>query len=276
MAKSKARNYSQLTLKKLYALSGNQCAFVECPVMFVNWENDTNFSNICHIEDANESLHKSDRYNLNMTDLQRADYTNLVLFCPNHHIETNDITKYSVENLKEIKRYHELKVLQLISPTNILAKNPSALNIIIGFIGRNIFEETISDGPNNAPDTANKISYNNVIRYKPIIEEYAVYQGKLNKLYEEIEKQGSTKKEYVLLNIKNIYLRERGKYTNFEEVKINADNIIENVEKELWGKIEDSNNIILDLPIEAIEISLLVILVDAFMRCNILEEPPKI
>ena len=40
--------------------------------------------------------------------------------------------------------------------------------------------------------------------FKPIIKEYAVYHGKINKLYEEIEKQVSTKKEFVLQKIKSI------------------------------------------------------------------------
>ncbi|TKC01727.1 hypothetical protein FA045_05595 [Pedobacter cryotolerans] len=118
--------------------------------------------------------------------------------------------------------------------------------------------------------------YNNVILFKPIIEEYAVYQGKLNKLYEEIEKQGSTKKEFLLQNIKYIYLKEKGKYKDLEEIRSNADIIIENIEKELWKIIENSSNPISNLPIEAIKIGLLIIMVDAFMRCNILEEPPKL
>ena len=92
---------------------------------------------------------------------------------------------------------------------------------------------------------------------------------------EEIEKQGSTKKEFVLQNIKSIYLKEKGKYENIEGIRANADIIIENVENQLWKIIENSSNPVLDLPIEAIKIGLLIILVDAFMRCNILEEPPK-
>jgi hypothetical protein len=43
----------------------------------------------------------------------------------------------------------------------------------------------------------------------------------------------------------------------------------------LWNIIENSSNANTDMPIEAIQISLLIILVDAFMRCDILEEPPK-
>ena len=97
----KGRNYSDLTIKKLYALSGNQCAFPKCEVTFLKPEDDDNFSNICHIEDANPSTHKKDRYNPDMTDANRASYDNLILLCPNHHIETNDPDKYPVEVLKK-------------------------------------------------------------------------------------------------------------------------------------------------------------------------------
>ena len=171
--------------------------------------------------------------------------------------------------------YNALRV-KLISESNILVKYPSALNIIVGFVGKRIFDDTITEEPTNAPDTEDKILYNNVILFKPTIVQYRVYQGKLNKLYEEIEKQGSTKKEFVLQNIKSIYLKEKGKYKDLEEIRANADIIIENVENELWKIIENSSNPISDLPIEAIKIGLLIIMVDAFMRCNILEEPPKL
>lgn len=43
------RNYSDLTIKRLYAVSDNRCAFPGCPVVFTNPTNITNFSNICHI-----------------------------------------------------------------------------------------------------------------------------------------------------------------------------------------------------------------------------------
>ena len=213
-----------------------------------------------------------------MTDDERRDFSNLILLCDEHHTiidnKVNEI-KFPVSLLKKWKTEHESKILKLISESNILVKNPSALNVIVGFVGNRIFGDAIKEEPTNAPDTEDKILYNNVILFKPVIEEYAVYQGKLNKLYEEIEKQGSTKKEFVLQNIKSIYLKEKGKYENIEGIRANADIIIENVENQLWKIIENSSNPVLDLPIEAIKIGLLIILVDAFMRCNILEEPPK-
>ncbi|MGJ1322524.1 ABC-three component system protein [Sphingobacterium faecium] len=275
MADKKARQYSVLTIKKLYALSGNRCAFPNCGVTFLNWEDDTNFSNICHIEDANQNTHKADRYNSKMTSNERADYNNLLLLCPNHHIETNNPEKFTVDVLRDMKRNNEEDVLQKLAGQNLITKNPSALNIVIGSLGSSIFDNTTVNDPSSAPDLVEKILYNNVVRYKSIIEEYKVYQGRLNKVYEEIEKQGSTKKEFVLLNIRTAYLIEKKKYSSIEEIRANADNIIEKVETKLWHLIENSSNANTHLPIEAIQISLYVVLVDAFMRCSILEEPPK-
>lgn len=270
MANTKGRNYSRLTLKRLYALSGNQCAFPDCPVMFLNWEDDTNLSNICHIEDANSSTHKADRYNPNMTDKERADYQNLLLLCPNHHIETNNTDIYTVEALIKMKRDHEIHVMELLAEQNLIAKYPSALSDVINFIGMQLFDNDSSEEPLSAPDPEQKINYNNIREYKPIIETYKVYQGKLNKIYQEIEKQGSTRKEIVLKNINSLYLREKGKYLDFEELIENSDNVFRNIEEELWKRITITEG---NIPFEAIEMSLLVVMVDAFMRCEILEEP---
>ncbi len=273
MAKSKARDITEKTIKRLYALSGNQCAFPNCNTPFLSSESEINFSNICHIEAAEPG---GQRYNSHSNDDYRRSYENLMLLCANHHLETNDVVKYTEAILHEMKKNHEAKILRLISESNILVKNPSALNIIVGYVGSRIFENTIITEPTNAPDTEDKILYNNVVLFKPIIKEYAVYQGKLNKLYEEIEKQGSTKKEFVLQNIKTIYLKEKGKYKDIEGIRENADTVIEKVESELWKIIDNSSNPNSALPIEAIKIGLLIIMVDAFMRCNILEEPPKL
>ena len=173
MAKSKARDITEKTIKRLYALSGNQCAFPDCNISLLSSGSEINFSNICHIEAAEPG---GQRYNLTSNDNYRRSYENLMLLCANHHLETNDVEKYTVPILQEMKKNHEAKILKLISGSNILVKNPSALNIIVGFVGSRIFDDTVTDEPTNAPDVADKILYNNVILFKPVIEEYAVYQ----------------------------------------------------------------------------------------------------
>jgi hypothetical protein len=120
------------------------------------------------------------------------------------------VVTYTTKVLQDMKKNHEAKILKLISGSNILITNPSALNIIVGFVGNRIFDYIISDEPTNAPNTEDKILYNNVILFKPLVEEYAVYQGKLNKLYEEIEKQGSTKKNMFFRILKPFILKKKG------------------------------------------------------------------
>ncbi|MCF8371418.1 MAG: HNH endonuclease [Bacteroidales bacterium] len=276
MANNQSRNYSTLTIKRLYALSGNRCAFPGCDRTFVNWEDDTNFSNICHIEDANPNTHKADRFNQNMSDKERADYKNLVLLCPNHHIETNDPSKYTVESLKTMKREHEKNIASPQVGKNIIAKYPSVLSTIINQIGSTLLKDEIEEFGKKVPDTEEKILYNNVITYKPIIEEFSIYQGKLNGIYDEIEKQGSSKKSFLLQNIKTLYLKEKGKYANIEAIRDNADLIFENIENEIWKILESSSNLSPSLPIESIKMGILIVMVDAFMRCKILEEPVKL
>ncbi|MDR1747874.1 MAG: hypothetical protein LBR47_02310 [Spirochaetaceae bacterium] len=253
------------TIKRLYALSGNRCAFPNCDVKFADRENDTNLSEICHIEAAEQG---GVRYNSHSNDTDRKSFGNLILLCPNHHTEVDNpsnASKYTVEVLRKMKKAHEVKMLK----PELIQKNPAILNDIIKLIGEKLFGEQTNE-TQNAPNSQEKIKFNNVIRYKYIIEEYSAYQGKLNKIYEEIEKQGSNKKVFLLQNITNLYLEEKSLYSNFEEIKRNADNIIDNIKEKLWTLID------INLDKEAVEVGLLVILVDAFMRCNILEEPPKL
>lgn len=88
-----ARNYTQQTIKKLFALSASKCSFPNCGKQIVN-DNTAIDSNICHIKGANEG---SKRYDPNMTDKERADYDNLILLCGEHHFEIDNKSLYTVE-----------------------------------------------------------------------------------------------------------------------------------------------------------------------------------
>ena len=108
-----------------------------------------------------------------------------------------------------------------------------------------------------------------------MIREFAPYQVKLNKIYEVIEKEGSTKKELVLYNIKRIYLRVKSEYKDIEEIRNNADIILDKVIEIIWDNVDKAPNKLDEFDQETIDFSLMIVIVDAFMRCNILEEPPK-
>lgn len=64
-------------------------------------------------------------------------------------------------------------------------------------------------------------------------------------------------------------------YNNIEEIRNNADIILDKVIEKIWDNIDKAPNKLDDFDQETIDFSLMIVIVDAFMRCNILEEPPK-
>ena len=268
------RNYSQLTIKRLFSLSGNQCAFPDCSTTFTSPEDQTNLSNICHIAGAEKG---GERYDSNMTDKERASYENLILLCANHHIITNDVSKYKVSSLKIMKQNHEKDILKKIGTTDILNKYPSLLAVVINQISSIDLDNVEILNSTNTYSPSKKIDHNKVIVYKPILEQYKVYHGKLNKIYSEIEKQGSFKKELLLQNINKLYLKAKGEILgedlSIQKIRENADKLIELVENDLWELYGKSPNAKDSIPFEAVNIGMKIIIVDAFVRCKILEEP---
>ena len=88
---------------KLLALSGNRCAFPECENNLVDEEGHL-IGQFCHIEAAAPG---GERYNPDQTNDERRDFDNLIMLCANHHIVTNDVSRYDVDFLKQMKRTHE-------------------------------------------------------------------------------------------------------------------------------------------------------------------------
>lgn len=262
------RDYTKMTIKRLFGRSGNHCAFPGCNEIMTNEKNAKN-SNICHIEAANEG---GERYNPKMSDSQRADYPNLILLCVQHHDETNDVDKYTVENLKEMKAVHEADMAKKGNP--IL--NHSILTTVINTISSLDIDEFESSEVKNTFTPDDKISFNCVRRNKLIIEEYRIYQGKLNTLFVEIEELGSVKKNNLLRNIRQLYIGAKSELLaddqSIENVRKHADDLIDEVENKLCNIIEDSSNKIELLDIETLTFGVKIVLVDAFLRCKILEE----
>jgi hypothetical protein len=258
------RKYTEQTLKKLFGLSGNQCSFPGCTKRLVN-ENNARDVNICHIEGANP---KSERYRSDMLDKERADYENLILLCIQHHDETNDVEKYTFDVLQRMKREHVSDQLH-----EKISRNPSMLRNTVNAIANIDIEDNIEGEKVDAFDISSKINHNNVKKYAPLIQEYKVYYYKINALYDELELQGSLKKSKVLSTIRSYYLKAKGEHINatedtIEQIRKYADDIINHVVNNLYRKLEGC-----DLFDDDIMFGVELIMVDAFMRCKILEEP---
>lgn len=103
------RDYKQSEIKRLFALSGNQCSEPNCQRTMVAEDGVTIIAKICHIEAASKL---GPRWRLDMTDNERRSYDNLILLCDEHHSiidnKDNEMT-YSVALLKEWRESHQKK-----------------------------------------------------------------------------------------------------------------------------------------------------------------------
>lgn len=97
-------------LKKLYLKSGNRCAFPECQQSILN-DKGLLMGEVCHIEAA---MPGGERFNPNQTNEERRAGSNLILLCHEHHLETNDVEKYTVKRLKKMKKAHEKKYSDVV------------------------------------------------------------------------------------------------------------------------------------------------------------------
>lgn len=267
----KARNYRRSHLRRLDILSGNVCSFPGCDRKLIARDQETIVSKICHIEAANEN---GPRFNENMNDDDRRHFNNLILMCDECHsiIDNKDNeTQYPVETLQQWKKDHHEKMESLKKP------NYSPLLQAIDAIAAIDLDSDCEDGSEvDVFNIEEKISHNCLLRNVELINEYKVFYLKISSLYSELELQGSFKKEKLLRNVRRIYLKVIGRYVGVSEDRLgiiqkNADSIIEDVEDELLATCEKNMLIGQDDMIFGISI----IMVDAFMRCKILEEPPK-
>lgn len=100
-------------IKRLFAMSGNKCAFPSCEAPLIE-SSGTVTGEICHICAANPD---GPRFDKNQTTEERHSFANLILLCSRHHkIIDTETEKYSVSMLKEAKRQNETGIIASISP----------------------------------------------------------------------------------------------------------------------------------------------------------------
>lgn len=265
----KAREYKRTTIRRLDIFSGNECYEPSCTKRMVAEDGTSIVSKICHIRAASPN---GPRYDATMDDDQRRDYGNLLLLCDEHHTmidnKDNELI-FTVDLLEAWKQEHVQKVMYAQGIPSSLKKAVFALADL------DVDSQLIAEEDAVPFGIAEKMSYNNLVRNRFIIEEYKVFYTRIDAIYRELETAGSFRKERLLKNVRSAYLRAKGKFVHpdqdpLEQLRLHADDIFEEVEDRLQDSITresgpggDPNT----------GFGIVVVMVDAFMRCKILENP---
>lgn len=112
-----------------------------------------------------------------------------------------------------------------------------------------------------------KIDFNELTNIRPLIEENMVHCSKVSSKYCELDKIGSNKSTTVLNIIRKHYLEA----TSEHRYKC-PDELFFGIIRELKEDVLKSGNCP-DIPIEELELCLSIVVIDAFIRCKIFENP---
>lgn len=95
---------TEQTIRKLFALTGNICAFPGCQAMIVE-SGGSLTGEICHIKARSKG---GPRYDPAQSEKERHEFANLILLCRNHHKVIDDQPElYTADVLQEMKSIHE-------------------------------------------------------------------------------------------------------------------------------------------------------------------------
>lgn len=145
-----------------------------------------------------------------------------------------------------------------------ITKLDSNLAAIINILSKEDWSDMSQLSHINSFEIERKITFNNLIRSKMIIDDYKIHYGRVDSKYSEFDSFGKNKSNAVLSSIRKEYIQQKG--------VINDDDLFFAVIDKVVGKILDSANYE-EIPIDELELSVNILVVDAFIRCKIFENP---
>ena len=110
-----------------------------------------------------------------------------------------------------------------------------------------------------------KIVYNKLEDLQDYINDYLVYEGKIQSIYDEYDREGRNKSLFVLNYINSKFLRVKND-------KILAKDLFFKLMDELKEEVISSDDY-KNQTIEGLEFCLSILLVDAFVKCRIFDRP---
>lgn len=108
-----------------------------------------------------------------------------------------------------------------------------------------------------------KIDFNKLDTLSPVIQDYGLHHSRVNKIYDDFNKQGINKSSSVLYFIQSCYLKKKNLPSN---------DLFFSIIESVKDKVQQSSNYI-EMPCDELELCINILVVDSFVRCKIFENP---
>jgi len=171
-----------------------------------------------------------------------------------------DVLNKKAEELKKIYTFIKEELGSEID----IVKLDSNLASVINILSREKWDDANKSESVNRFDIERKITHNDLKDSKELINEYCQFNGKVDQKYSEFDAMGSNKSNSVLATIKREYLRLKNTGT--------PDFVFQTVIEKIKEKVLESANFV-EIPIDELELCIDILVVDAFIRCKIFENP---
>ncbi|MGL4209876.1 MAG: ABC-three component system protein [Candidatus Adiutrix sp.] len=162
------------------------------------------------------------------------------------------------------KTIYEFLKKELETDINIL-KLESNLTAVIKILAAENLVKSIESPELNSFQIKNKIMFNGLEKIKDEIDDYKIYFSKLNKIYSEFDKEGANKSFSVLQVIQKTY-------RDLKTSENRGDKIFNTIIDSIKNKVLNSSNYP-QIPVEELEVCVYIVVVDAFIRCKVFENP---
>ncbi|MBL4249775.1 hypothetical protein H8F16_22250, partial [Vibrio fluvialis] len=146
-----------------------------------------------------------------------------------------------------------------------VAKLDSNLAIIINILAKENWHGNVGESTVKQFEIERKISHNELDSAKDLIEEYSLFHGRVDSKYSVFDSQGSNKSSSVLATIKREYIKSKKGASDSDEIFFNVIEVLKN-------KVIESANYS-EIPIDELELCIDILVVDAFVRCKIMDNP---
>lgn len=164
------------------------------------------------------------------------------------------------DDQKRIYEFVKKELVPEIDPMKLEYNLASIINIL----SKEDWDKSEPVSEINSYEIDRKISHNNLNAAKAIINDYTVHYGRVDKIYSEFDSQGSNKSSSVLSTIRREYSKAKNTLTD--------DQLFFEVISKVEEKVLNSSNYS-SIPVDELELCVNILVVDAFIRCKIFENP---